>query len=86
MPPIGRLGHGDVIFDIGPFGGDVFKVGVTRRLEPLSRVRELGDANLPLAFDVPAMIWREDALALPSLLHRQLVGAQVNKVNPWGIP
>ena len=55
---------------------------MTRRLEPNDRVRELGDASVPFAFDVHAMIWSEDAPALERSLHKEFVKAQVNKVNP----
>ncbi len=55
---------------------------MTRRLEPLDRVRELGDASVPFAFDVHAMIWSEDAPALERALHMEFVKTQLNKVNP----
>jgi hypothetical protein len=77
-----KAGHVYVISNIGSFGEDVFKVGMTRRLEPLDRVRELGDASVPFAFDVHALIWSEDAPALETALHRQFMREQVNKVNP----
>ncbi len=64
------------------FGDDVLKIGLTRRLEPLDRVRELGDASVPFGFDVHAMIFSEDAPALETALHRHFLTAQVNKVNP----
>lgn len=77
-----RMGHVYVISNLGSFGEDVFKIGLTRRLEPLDRVRELGDASVPFAFDVHAMIFSEDAPALELALHRHFVANQVNKVNP----
>lgn len=77
-----RMGHVYVISNLGSFGEDVFKIGLTRRLEPLDRVRELGDASVPFAFDVHAMIFSEDAPALELALHRHFVASQVNKVNP----
>jgi hypothetical protein len=77
-----RAGHVYIISNIGSFGESVFKVGMTRRLEPLDRVRELGDASVPFAFDVHAMIWSEDAPSLERELHKHFVRAQVNKVNP----
>lgn len=77
-----KAGHVYVISNIGSFGEDVFKVGMTRRLEPLDRVRELGDASVPFGFDVHALIWSEDAPALETALHREFMQAQVNKVNP----
>ncbi|MBP1627354.1 MAG: hypothetical protein H6Q00_1829 [Holophagaceae bacterium] len=77
-----KSGHVYVISNIGSFGEDVFKIGLTRRLEPLDRVRELGDASVPFSFDVHAMIFNEDAPALETALHRHFTTAQVNKVNP----
>lgn len=77
-----RAGHVYVISNVGSLGDNVYKVGMTRRLEPLDRVRELGDASVPFAFDVHAMIWSEDAPGLERALHKEFVRAQVNKVNP----
>jgi len=77
-----RAGHVYIISNVGSFGEDVFKVGMTRRLEPLDRVRELGDASVPFGFDVHAMIWSDDAPALERALHLDFVKAQINKVNP----
>jgi DNA repair exonuclease SbcCD ATPase subunit len=77
-----RLGHVYVISNVGSFGDHVYKVGLTRRLEPKDRVRELGDASVPFEFDIHAMIWAEDAPALEAELHRRFASAQVNKVNP----
>lgn len=77
-----KAGHVYVISNVGSFGEDLYKVGMTRRLEPLDRVRELGDASVPFGFDVHAMIWSEDAPALENGLHKRFVRAQVNKVNP----
>lgn len=77
-----RAGHVYIISNEGSFGEDVFKIGMTRRLEPLDRVRELGDASVPFAFDVHAMIWSEDAPTLERELHMEFVKTQVNKVNP----
>lgn len=77
-----KAGHVYVISNVGSFGEHIYKVGMTRRLEPLDRVRELGDASVPFAFDVHAMIWSENAPALEANLHRHLVQSQVNKVNP----
>ena len=59
-----RAGHVYVISNIGAFGEDVFKIGMTRRLEPLDRVRELGDASVPFEFDVHALISSSDAPSL----------------------
>jgi hypothetical protein len=55
---------------------------MTRRLEPLDRVRELGDASVPFEFDVHAMIYSEDAPALEKQLHRKFLKSQLNKINP----
>ncbi|MCS2172217.1 DUF4041 domain-containing protein [Scandinavium sp. TWS1a] len=76
-----RSGHVYVISNIGSFGEDVFKIGMTRRLEPLDRVRELGDASVPFAFDVHAMIYSDDAPSLENHLHKVFNEKQVNKVN-----
>lgn len=77
-----RAGHVYVISNVGSFGPEVYKIGMTRRLEPMDRVRELGDASVPFSFDVHAMIWSEDAPTLEKALHRQFVRSQINKVNP----
>jgi F0F1-type ATP synthase membrane subunit b/b' len=76
-----KCGHVYVISNIGSFGENVYKIGLTRRLEPLDRVRELGDASVPFAFDVHAMIYSQDAPALETALHRRFLQDQVNKVN-----
>jgi cell division septum initiation protein DivIVA len=76
-----KKGHVYIISNIGSFGEDVFKVGLTRRWDPLERVRELGDASVPFEFDVHAMILADDAPALEKELHRRFVLTQVNKVN-----
>ncbi|MDO6682205.1 DUF4041 domain-containing protein [Oceanobacter sp. 5_MG-2023] len=77
-----RRGHVYVISNIGSFGEHVYKIGMTRRLEPLDRVKELGDASVPFNFDVHAMIFSEDAPSLEKQLHRQFHQDSVNKVNP----
>lgn len=77
-----KRGHVYVISNIGSFGDDVFKIGLTRRLEPLDRVRELGDASVPFSFDVHAVVFAEDAPALETELHRHFRDSQVNKCNP----
>lgn len=77
-----RVGHVYVISNIGSFGENVYKIGMTRRLDPLDRVRELGDASVPFEFDVHAMIYSEDAPKLEKSLHSHFMRAQVNKVNP----
>jgi hypothetical protein len=77
-----RSGFVYVISNVGSFGEDVFKIGLTRRLEPLDRIRELGDASVPFDFDVHAMIRSDDAPTLEREIHKKFVFAQVNKVNP----
>ena len=76
-----RAGHVYVLSNIGSFGADVFKVGMTRRLEPMDRVKELGDASVPFSFDVHMMISCDDAPTLEKTLHRELHHFRVNKVN-----
>jgi len=82
MAQLTKSGHVYVISNIGSFGEDVYKIGLTRRLEPMERVKELGDASVPFEFDVHAIVYSEDAPALESSLHKQFVRNQVNKVNP----
>ena len=77
-----RAGYVYVISNIGSFGDDVYKIGMTRRLEPMDRVKELGDASVPFEFDVHAMIFSDDAPALETILHNTFKANQVNKVNP----
>ncbi|QTL93851.1 DUF4041 domain-containing protein [Aeromonas jandaei] len=77
-----RRGHVYVISNIGSFGENIFKVGMTRRLEPLDRVKELSDASVPFDFDVHAMIYSDDAPSLEKDLHRAFDASSVNKVNP----
>lgn len=76
-----KAGFVYVISNIGSFGDGTFKVGMTRRLEPMDRVDELGDASVPFAFDVHMMISCNDAPALEAALHRELNHYRVNKVN-----
>jgi hypothetical protein len=76
-----RSGHVYVISNIGSFGQGVFKIGMTRRLEPNDRVRELGDASVPFPFDVHAMIYTEDAPTLEKKLHQEFGDRRVNRVN-----
>ena len=76
-----RAGNVYVISNVGSFGEDVFKIGMTRRLDPLDRVHELGNASVPFSFDVHAMIESEDAPSLETRLHQLFLTAQVNKIN-----
>jgi hypothetical protein len=77
-----KVGYVYVISNLGAFGEDVFKIGMTRRLEPLDRVRELGDASVPFPFDVHALIFTEDAPALERAIQVELDAHRVNRVNP----
>lgn len=77
-----KSGNVYIISNIGSFGEDVYKIGMTRRLEPLDRVRELGGASVPFEFDVHSMIYTEDAPALERKLHKKFIRLQMNKVNP----
>ncbi len=77
-----RTGHIYIISNIGSFGEHVYKVGMTRRLEPLDRIKELGDASVPFSFDVHSMILSEDAPTLERELHKKFLRMQMNKVNP----
>ena len=77
----GKAGTVYIISNIGSFGDNVFKVGMTRRLEPQDRVTELGDASVPFPFDVHSFIFSQDAPALESALHKELNDRRVNKVN-----
>lgn len=76
-----KAGYVYVISNIGAFGENVFKIGMTRRLNPQERVDELGDASVPFKFDVHAMIFSDDAPALEAALHRAFENKKVNMVN-----
>jgi hypothetical protein len=76
-----RSGHIYVVSNIGSFGPNRFKIGMTRRLDPLERVKELSDASVPFEFDVHAVIYAEDAPALESEFHELFSQRRVNKVN-----
>ncbi len=76
-----RAGHVYVISNIGSFGKNIYKIGMTRRLEPMDRVKELGDASVPFIFDVHAMIYSEDAPFLERALHKSFDEKRVNLVN-----
>ena len=77
-----KRGHVYVISNVGSFGENIFKIGLTRRLNPLDRVKELGDASVPFSFDIHAIIFSEDAPNLEKELHKTFKQNQVNKVNP----
>ncbi len=76
-----KSGHVYVLSNIGTFGEGVYKIGMSRRLEPLERVAELGGASVPFPFDVHAMIYCDDAPRLESALHRHFAERRVNMVN-----
>ena len=76
-----RAGYVYVISNIGSFGERVVKIGLTRRLEPMDRVRELGDASVPFRFDVHALIFSQDAVGLETALHRRFAERRLNLVN-----
>jgi hypothetical protein len=76
-----RAGHVYVISNVGAFGPDMVKIGMTRRLDPLDRVRELGDASVPFRYDVHAMVFSDDAVGLETHLHHQFADRRVNLVN-----
>ncbi len=81
MAQLTKQGHVYVISNIGSFGENVFKIGMTRRLEPMERVKELSGASVPFDFDVHAMISCDDAPALEKTLHDNLENYRINKVN-----
>ncbi len=77
----GKAGNVYIISNLGSFGENVFKVGMTRRIDPQDRVNELGNASVPFKFDVHSFIFSEDAVGLESKLHSILNDKRVNKVN-----
>ena len=77
----GKAGNVYIISNLGSFGDNMFKIGMTRRLEPQERVNELGNASVPFKFDVHSFIFSEDAVGLESKLHSLLNDKRVNKVN-----
>lgn len=77
-----KAGFVYIISNIGSFGEDVYKIGMTRRLEPMDRVKELSSASVPFEFDVHAMIFSSDAPELETMLHRHFSDRAVNKINP----
>lgn len=76
-----RAGYVYIISNIGSFGEHIYKIGMTRRLEPMDRIKELGSASVPFEFDVHAMIFSEDAPKLENELHKHFKAQEVNKVN-----
>lgn len=76
-----RAGYVYVISNPGSFGKRMVKIGMTRRLEPMDRVRELGDASVPFPFEVHALFFADDAVAVENELHKAFAEARVNRVN-----
>ncbi|MDY4561357.1 MAG: DUF4041 domain-containing protein [Peptostreptococcus porci] len=76
-----RAGYVYIISNIGSFGKDIYKIGMTRRLEPMDRVHELGDASVPFNFDLHALIFSDDAPSLENALHKAFENNKVNMVN-----
>ena len=76
-----RAGYVYIISNIGSFGENVYKIGMTRRLEPMDRVNELGSASVPFKFDVHSFIFSDDAVSLEAQMHQRLHSNRVNKVN-----
>jgi len=76
-----KSGHVYVISNIGSFGENVYKIGMTRRLDPNDRVKELGDASVPFVFDIHAMIYSENAPELENRLHKLFDPRRLNLVN-----
>ena len=77
-----RAGYVYVISNVGAFGDGVVKIGMTRRLEPMDRVKELGDASVPFTFDVHALFFADDAVGIEAALHREFAARRLNQVNP----
>lgn len=78
----GKAGNVYIISNLGSFGDQMFKIGMTRRINPEERVNELGSASVPFKFDVHSFIFSNDAVGLETKLHQRLNSKRVNKVNP----
>jgi hypothetical protein len=76
-----RAGYVYVISNIGSFGAGIVKIGMTRRLDPMDRVRELGDASVPFGFDVHALFFADDAVGVETQLHQRFAETRVNRIN-----
>ncbi|MDD2889393.1 MAG: DUF4041 domain-containing protein [bacterium] len=76
-----KSGHIYIISNIGSFGDEVYKIGMTRRLEPMDRINELGDASVPFDFDVHGLIYSENAPEVENTLHKRLDNKRLNLVN-----
>jgi Meiotically up-regulated gene 113 len=76
-----RAGYVYVISNIGSFGANLVKIGMTRRLDPMDRIRELSDASVPFNFDVHALFFSRDAVGIETAMHERLENQRVNIVN-----
>lgn len=76
-----RAGYVYVISNLGAFGDKIVKIGLTRRLEPMDRIRELSNASVPFKFDVHALFFATDAVGIEAEMHRRLADRRVNRVN-----
>jgi hypothetical protein len=76
-----RAGYVYVISNIGSFGERMVKIGMTRRLDPMDRIRELSDASVPFNFDIHALFFSKDAVGIEMAMHDRLANARVNTVN-----
>jgi hypothetical protein len=76
-----RAGYVYVISNIGSFGSNIVKIGMTRRLEPRDRIRELGDASVPFTYDIHPLFFSDDAVTLETLLHHEFANRRVNWIN-----
>jgi hypothetical protein len=76
-----RAGYVYIISNVGSFGPGIIKIGMTRRLDPMDRVRELGDASVPFNFDVRALFFSDDAVGVEAELHRTFAYGRVNRIN-----
>ncbi|GAB3927830.1 DUF4041 domain-containing protein [Larkinella terrae] len=81
MAQLTKSGHVYIISNIGSFGENVYKIGMTRRLEPMDRVRELGDASVPFSFDVHALVYSDNAPELENALHKKFADNRLNLIN-----
>ncbi|WP_281512714.1 GIY-YIG nuclease family protein [Mammaliicoccus vitulinus] len=77
-----RAGYVYIISNVGSFGENIYKIGVTRRLEPRDRVKELSSASVPFEFDIHAIIFSDDAPKLENTLHKYFREHELNKINP----
>lgn len=77
----GKAGYVYIISNLGSFGENIFKIGMTRRQDPIERIKELSNASVPFGFDVHSFIFSQDAVKLENILHKKLNNRRVNKVN-----